>query len=166
MNVVYLLLGSNLSDRFGMLQQARREISARLGTITLESSVYESEAWGFISEQFFLNQVIRIETDFSPLMILEEILKIELEMGRTREEKKGYSSRIIDIDILFFNNEVINEVNLTIPHPRLQDRMFALLPLSEIDLNMVHPGSNKSVGEMISECRDESGVYPYQPKTY
>ena len=163
MNVVYLLLGSNLNDRTAMLERARQDISSRTGKITLASSIYESEPWGFQSEQRFLNQVIRIETDNSPLEILDEILKIEIEMGRKRDVNEKYASRTIDIDILFFNNEIIREINLTIPHPRIPERMFTLVPLSEIDRSMIHPGSLKSIREMINECPDTLNVYPYHP---
>jgi 2-amino-4-hydroxy-6-hydroxymethyldihydropteridine diphosphokinase len=163
MNIVYLLLGSNLDDRPALLQRARHDISLKIGSITMESSIYESEPWGFHSEQRFLNQVIRVETDFEPLRILDEIIKIETEIGRKRYFSEEYESRKIDIDILFFNDEIISEQDLVIPHPKIQDRMFTLLPLAEIDNAMVHPGSLKSVGEMISECQDRLEVYPYHP---
>lgn len=163
MNVVYLLLGSNISDRSESLNRAREGISTTIGRITRESSVYESEPWGFNSEQKFLNQVIRIETDFKPLHVLDEILKIETGLGRQRDSSNGYTSRPIDIDILFYNDEVIAEENLTIPHPKIPERMFALLPLSELDRSLVHPSSLKSIGELISECSDQLDVYPYHP---
>jgi 2-amino-4-hydroxy-6-hydroxymethyldihydropteridine diphosphokinase len=163
MNVVYLLLGSNLGDRTAMLEKARHDILSKIGIITLMSSVYESEPWGFQSEQRFLNQVVRVETNHRPLDILDEILKIEIEMGRKRDVSGQYTSRMIDIDILFFNDEIIQEINLTIPHPRIPERMFTLVPLSEMDRFMIHPGSLKSIVEMISECRDNLNVYPYNP---
>lgn len=163
MNIVYLLLGSNLNDRPALLQRARSGISSRIGNITKESSLYESEPWGFDSDMRFLNQVIRVETNCSPLNILDEILKIESELGRIRKNNDNYSSRTMDIDILFFNDEIINEINLTIPHPRIQERMFTLLPLSEISRSIIHPGSLKSVDEMISECEDQLDVHPYHP---
>lgn len=163
MNIVYLLLGSNLDDRSAMLQRARHEISSGIGSITLESSIYESESWGFRSEQHFLNQVIRIDTHYAPLVILDKILKIETEMGRKRDINKRYASRTIDIDILFFNDEIIVENNLTIPHPKIPERMFTLMPLSELDRSMIHPGSHKSIGELISECPDQLNVCPYHP---
>jgi 2-amino-4-hydroxy-6-hydroxymethyldihydropteridine diphosphokinase len=161
MNSVYLLLGSNLNDRTASLQRARNDISSRIGSITGKSSIYESESWGFQSEQLFLNQVIRIETDQKPLEVLVEILRIEKEHGRIRSSEKGYASRIIDIDILFFNDEIISEENLTIPHPKIPDRMFTLLPLSELDHSLIHPCSSKTVGELIGECQDPLNVYRY-----
>jgi 2-amino-4-hydroxy-6-hydroxymethyldihydropteridine diphosphokinase len=163
MNIVYLLLGSNLDDRPAMLQRARHDISSKIGTITMESSIYESEPWGFHSKQRFLNQVIRIETNCKPLRVLDEIIRIETELGRKRNSSDQYESRRIDIDILFYNNEIISEQDLVIPHPKIQDRMFTLLPLSEMDRSIIHPSSLKSVGEMISECQDRLEVYPYHP---
>ena len=163
MNVVYLLLGSNLSDRSALLNRARKEISSRIGNITRESSIYESESWGFHSEQMFLNQVIRLDTILNPLQILNEIFKIESELGRIRSDGQCYFSRLIDIDILFFNDEIINEAKLTIPHPKIPDRMFTLLPLSELDATMIHPGNRKSIGELIIDCQDRLNVYPYHP---
>jgi 2-amino-4-hydroxy-6-hydroxymethyldihydropteridine diphosphokinase len=163
MNVVYLLLGSNLNDRLDMLQRARDEISRRIGKITDKSSIYESESWGFYSENLFLNQVIRVNTDCTPLQILDEIIKIETEYGRKRDIPGKYASRLMDIDILYFNDEIIKEHNLTIPHPKIPERMFTLLPLSELDSSLIHPGSGKSVKEMINECKDHLKVYRYQP---
>ena len=163
MNVVYLLLGSNLDDRSVMLDKARKEISSKLGRITLESSIYESEPWGFLADHPFLNQVIRIETVYDPSFILSEILKIEIKLGRVREGDQRYNSRLIDIDILFFNDEIITEENLTIPHPGIPDRMFTLLPMQELAGSFIHPGSLKSIREMIHECSDPLNVYLYQP---
>jgi len=164
MNFAYLLLGSNLDDRSASLQRAKEEISSGIGKITRQSSVYESEPWGFQSEQRFLNQVIRIETTYRPSRILEEILAIETKLGRYRTNGQGYTSRSIDIDILFYNDEIISEDKLTIPHPKIPERMFTLLPLSEIDQSIVHPGSRKSIADLIRECPDKLSVYPYRPK--
>jgi 2-amino-4-hydroxy-6-hydroxymethyldihydropteridine diphosphokinase len=164
MNFAYLLLGSNLDDRSASLQRAKEEISSGIGKITRQSSVYESEPWGFHSEQRFLNQVIRIETTFRPSRILEEILTIETKLGRYRTDDQFYTSRSIDIDILFYNDEIISEDKLTIPHPKIPERMFTLLPLSEIDKSIIHPGSRKSVADLLRECPDKLSVYPYQPE--
>jgi 2-amino-4-hydroxy-6-hydroxymethyldihydropteridine diphosphokinase len=163
MNFAYLLLGSNLDDRLAALQRAKGEISSVIGKITRESSVYESEPWGFESEQKFLNQVVMIETDYRPGQILEEILKIENKLGRFRAVDQGYTSRSIDIDILFFNDEIISEDTLTIPHPKIPERMFTLLPLSELDRSMIHPGVRKSISDLMLECPDNLSVYPYRP---
>ena len=164
MNFAYLLLGSNLDDRSAKLQRAKEAISARIGNITRESSVYESEPWGFQSEHWFLNQVIRIETNYRPIQVLEKILRIEHKLGRYRSGDQGYKSRSIDIDILFYNDEIISEDKLTIPHPKIPERMFTLLPLSELDRSMIHPGSRKSISDLMRECPDTLNVYPYRSK--
>jgi 2-amino-4-hydroxy-6-hydroxymethyldihydropteridine diphosphokinase len=163
MNTVFLLLGSNLDDRLDLLKQARNEISSYLGPINMESSIYESEPWGFHAENTFLNQVIRIETTCSPSEILDKIYVIENNLGRKRDESKRYTSRLIDIDILFYNDTIINEKNLVIPHPGIPDRMFTLIPLSEIEDSFIHPGNRKSIREMISECQDTLSVCLYHP---
>jgi 2-amino-4-hydroxy-6-hydroxymethyldihydropteridine diphosphokinase len=163
MNCAYLLLGSNLDDRSALLQRAKEAISSGIGNITRESSVYESEPWGFRTEHRFLNQVIRIETNYKPLQVLNEILQIETKLGRNRIDGQGYTSRLIDIDILFYNDEIISEDKLTIPHPKIPERMFTLLPLSELDRSMIHPGSRKSISDLMNECPDTLNVYPYRP---
>jgi len=164
MNFAYLLLGSNLDNRSALLERAKEAISSRIGNVIRESSVYESEPWGFQSEHRFLNQVIRIETKYRPIQVLEEILRIEKKLGRHRADDQGYTSRSIDIDILFYNDEIISEDKLTIPHPKIPERMFTLLPLSEIDRSMIHPGSRKSISDLMRECPDTLNVYPYRPK--
>jgi 2-amino-4-hydroxy-6-hydroxymethyldihydropteridine diphosphokinase len=164
MNIVYLLLGSNLNNRLESLNEAKQAIASTLGKIAHQSSVYESEPWGFDAENRFLNQVIRIETPFNPNQVLDEILKIETQLGRIRKPAGVYSSRVIDIDILFYNDEIIAAGNLIIPHPRIQDRMFTLMPLSEMNQHMIHPSLNKSIKELIDECSDNLHVYPYQPE--
>jgi 2-amino-4-hydroxy-6-hydroxymethyldihydropteridine diphosphokinase len=163
MNIVYLLLGSNLDDRSALLEQARKEISGKIGRITRASSIYESEPWGFHVNQAFLNQVITVETEFPPAAILNKIMEIETALGRIRDTAMRYTSRLIDIDILFYNDEIIAEENLIIPHPGIPERLFTLIPLSEIDRSFIHPGSCKSIGEMISECPDRLSVHPYHP---
>jgi len=157
-------LGSNLDDRFELLQRAKEEISSAIGNITRESSVYESEPWGFQSERSFLNQVVRIETDYDPGQVMQGILEIETKLGRIRSDDNGYESRLIDIDILFYNNEIISEDMLTVPHPKIPERMFTLLPLFEMDMHMIHPGSRKSISDLMKECPDKLSVYPYRPK--
>lgn len=143
-----------------MLELARNGIEERLGSIVRASSIYETEPWGFISENSFLNQVIEISTDENPEQLLDNILKLEKELGRERHGS-GYSSRTIDIDILFYNDRIIRKKNLTIPHPRIQERMFTLAPLKELDEDMVHPGSHKTIGELYRECKDSVRVELY-----
>jgi len=132
LNDVYLGLGSNLGDKIANLNQALNLISMELGAITRTSSYYFSEPQGFISENEFVNLVIKVESKKLPLEILEGIQKIERLMGRTSNTTGQYQDRIIDIDILFHNSDVINEVNLVIPHPLILQREFVKSPLLEI----------------------------------
>jgi len=132
LNHVYLGLGSNLGDKIANLNQALNLISMELGAITRTSSYYFSEPQGFISENEFVNLVIKVESKKLPLEILEGIQKIERLMGRTSNTTGQYQDRIIDIDILFHNSAVINEVNLVIPHPLILQREFVKSPLLEI----------------------------------
>ena len=162
MNRVYLLLGSNLDDRAGMLDKARRALESVIGPIISSSSIYESEPWGFKASEKFLNQVVVIETLLSPSDLLSMILQIEESMGRKRFGN-SYQSRTIDIDILFYNDRVISEPELKIPHPRIEERKFTLMPLSELNDGMIHPAFNKSIGQLLDECLDDADVDIYRP---
>lgn len=164
MNFAFLLLGSNLNDRSALLLRAKEEISMLTGEILQESSVYESEPWGFQSDKRFLNQVVKIETELAPAEVLVKILQIESKLGRQRTGEKGYESRLIDIDILFYNDEIIRKNSLTIPHPKIPERMFTLLPLNELAPSLIHPESGKSVSELLKACPDTLHVYLYKPK--
>jgi len=161
MNIAYLLLGSNLDDRSSSLQGARDAVSDSIGKILKVSTIYESEPWGFHAENHFLNQVIKVETPFDPFTVMEFIRDIEIRLGRIRDPLGAYVSRTIDIDILFFNDEIISDEKLVIPHPKIQERMFTLMPLNELDESFIHPGYRKSVGELMNECPDTLEVYPY-----
>jgi 2-amino-4-hydroxy-6-hydroxymethyldihydropteridine diphosphokinase len=156
MNTAFLITGGNMGDRRANLQTAAELISERIGTIEISSKIYETEAWGFRDQPAFYNQVHRIETSFSARKVLDSILKIEEEMGRIRTTKNA--ARIIDIDILFFNDEIVNEQNLVIPHPRIAERRFVLLPLNEIAPQMIHPVSQKTMSELLSLTSDELKV--------
>ena len=152
MNQTYLLIGGNLGKREENLEHAKRSIAGRLGPVLKVSSIYETEAWGMKDQPAFLNQVLFVETELSPVAVLDAILSIEKEMGRTRMEKFG--PRTIDIDILFFNDLVIQESSLTIPHPQLHLRRFTLEPLNEIAPNLKHPVFNKPISELLKESID------------
>src|SRR5574344_853529 len=138
MSFVYLSLGTNLGERELNLKSAIKEIGA-LGSIIQISAVYETEPWGFSSENKFLNMVVEIQTNIPACQLIKECLNIEAILGRTRGSALGYESRIIDIDILFFGNEVVNQDGLIIPHPHIQDRRFILEPLCEFAPNFLHP---------------------------
>jgi len=157
MSFVYLSLGTNLGERKLNLKSAIKEIGA-LGSIDQISSIYETEPWGFSSENKFLNMVIEIQTNIPASQLINECLNIEAILGRTRGSALGYESRIIDIDILFFGNEVVKSDELTIPHPHIQDRRFILKPLSEIAPNFLHPFLGKTISELLLICSDQCSV--------
>ena len=154
---VYLLFGSNLGDRAGHIRKAIAKVKERTGEPFIISSLYETEPWGFRHENPFLNQAMVLYTHASPHKLLGEIMTIEQEAGRIREGK-GYAARSLDIDILFYGRDVINLGNLVIPHPRICERRFVLVPLDEIAPDFIHPVRNKSIRDLLKECEDRSWV--------
>ena len=160
MNTVYLQLGSNIGDRKKFLKAAEFSISKDLGVIEKKSKIYESSPWGVENQGSFLNQVLLLETDVKPFDLLDIILNIEKEMGRVRIEKWG--ERIIDIDILFYNDNIIETNNLCIPHPYISKRRFVLSPLDEIAKNYIHPILQKTINKLLLECLDEEKVSVYE----
>lgn len=156
MGSVFLLMGSNLGDRLNHLLEARHEISRQAGKIITASGVYQTEAWGNRSQPDFYNQVIEIEPVYEPHATLLLLLDIEKKLGRVRLEK--YGSRVIDIDILFWNKEIIDQPDLIIPHPQLQHRRFVLVPMVEIAPTFIHPILNKTSLQLLDECTDELSV--------
>jgi len=152
MNNVFLLLGSNLGDRQLLLQTAIAKIAKRVGPVLEKSALYETQSWGKTDEPDYLNQVILLKTDLSPNIVLNKILEIETGMGRRRYEKWG--SRLIDIDILFYNDEIIKQHGLEIPHPELHKRRFTLEPLAEIAPDFIHPLINKTMLELKKDLTD------------
>jgi len=160
MNTVFLLLGSNLLDRMLMLNQAQEQIQMFIGEIKIKSSIYESAPWGFEAQSSFLNQILIVETDLKPMGILERIKSIEKEMGRVKTSE-SYESRTIDIDILFYNEEIIAFPELIIPHPQIHKRRFTLVPLAEIAPEFIHPVFNKSINDLLINCSDDSVVKTY-----
>ncbi|MFA5848623.1 MAG: 2-amino-4-hydroxy-6-hydroxymethyldihydropteridine diphosphokinase [Bacteroidales bacterium] len=166
MSQAYLLLGSNQGDKVKILQMAIEKLRLLSKKQLVKSPLYESEPWGFEADEWFLNMAVKLETDINPRDLLKMLLEIERELGRVRgdnvrrtgDDKRSYSSRTIDIDILFFDNEVINEEDLIIPHPRMQHRKFVLLPLFEIAPKLIHPVLNKDIEKLLEECDDKSKV--------
>ena len=157
MNITFLQTGTNLGDRSKNLEQANIKIEERIGKIIKLSSIYETEAWGVTAQPLFLNQVLLVETNLTVQEVLKTILNIELEMGRVRIQR--WAERLIDIDILFFNKVIINQENLIVPHPRIQERNFVLKPLVEIAPNLMHPIFNKTMTELLEESEDKLKVY-------
>lgn len=157
MNRVFLGLGGNIGNLSLNFRTAKDLLDKKCGRIVRSSSVYRTPPWGFESENSFLNQVIELETMIRPEKIMEEILGIEKELGRVRTPGK-YTSRTIDIDILYYNNLKINNPELVIPHPMISVRKFVLVPLSEIAPDFIHPVFQKTNYRLLQECKDESEV--------
>ena len=160
MNEVYLLTGGNIGNRLEYLSKAKEKISKKCGSILQESAIYETAAWGMKNQGAFLNQVLKIETSFTPVQLLKTILQIEEDLGRRREIK--YGPRTIDIDILFFNDQVIDQQGLKIPHPQIQNRRFVLVPLNEIAPAKVHPVFQKNSSQLLTECSDTLKVNKFK----
>ncbi|CAN5595383.1 2-amino-4-hydroxy-6-hydroxymethyldihydropteridinediphosphokinase [soil metagenome] len=157
MNKAYLLTGGNLDNRAENLLTACNYIEQYCGKIVRKSSVYETAAWGLEVQPDFYNQVLLIITMLSAHELISQLLIIENKMGRKREVKMG--PRTIDIDILFYNDAVINEPDLIIPHPRMQDRRFVLMPLAETAPDFIHPVFDKKISQLLRECTDPLNVY-------
>lgn len=155
MHQAYLLLGSNQGDRTSYLNQAREALKS-LGTIRQCSRCYETAAWGLTTQPAFLNQALLLETNLEPLVLLESILQIEKNLGRERKER--YGPRTIDIDILLYNDLILQHERLTIPHPELANRRFALTALAEIAGNAVHPVFERSMNDLLNQCPDPLAV--------
>lgn len=156
---IYILLGSNLGNREQNLGSALDKIASGVGRILAQSSLYQSEPWGISQQPQFLNQVAEVNSRNDPYQVLQKLLTIETELGRERLEKWG--PRTIDLDILFFNDRVIQTENLIVPHPGLPMRRFALVPLCEIAPNFFHPLLEKTCQQLLKECTDPLKVSPY-----
>ena len=153
-HTVYLALGSNLGDRLANLKQAILALTPQM-EIKAKSSVYETPPWGYEDQPKFLNQVLKVTTYLDPEPLLKHLKRLEVAFGRKESFPNG--PRLIDMDILFYDDLVLNSASLAIPHPRLHERGFVLLPLLDIDPDLVHPVNKKSVREMAAEC-DMSGI--------
>jgi 2-amino-4-hydroxy-6-hydroxymethyldihydropteridine diphosphokinase len=156
MNKTYLLLGCNIGNREQKLLQAKKLIEKNIGKIIRQSKLYQTAAWGKTDQPHFLNQVIIVETDLAPEKLMQIILLTEKKMGRIRTIKNA--SRIIDIDILFFNKEIVQQKDLIIPHPEIQNRRFVLTPLNELSPNLKHPIIKKNIHQLLKTCKDKLDV--------
>ena len=156
MNKTYLLLGSNMGNRQQKMLQAIKHIERLIGKVIRQSNLYQTAAWGKTNQPDFLNQVIVVETNLSTTETMQTILTIEEKLGRIRTVKNA--SRTIDIDILFFNKEIINQKDLSVPHPEIPNRRFVLVPLNELSPNMKHPVLNKTIHQLLEICPDKLDV--------
>jgi deoxyguanosine kinase len=160
MKKVFLGIGTNLGDRQANLKKAIENIRESIGPVIHASSVYETEPWGFRSENQFLNIVVEVETDLKPSGLLGRMLMIEANMGRLRGGKE-YISRLIDLDIILYGNEILETKSLIVPHPKMQERRFVLIPLNEIAPDLVHPVLGIDIRTLLKECKDKSKVVKY-----
>lgn len=154
-NQVVLSLGSNQGNRLENIQQCINLIHKSIGTVIRVSRLYETPAWGFESDAFY-NCAIVLHTYFSAETILKKILSAEKKLGRIRNEQQGYQARMIDVDIIAFNETVMTTDELTIPHPQMQNRLFVLLPFKDLNLEWEHPVLKKSISELIATTADTS----------
>lgn len=157
--MIYLSLGSNLGHREQHMDEAIRLIKSRVGGIESVSPYYESEAWGYASAYRFCNCCLSLRTVIDPLPLMDRLLEIEQEMGRSREGM-GYSDRVIDIDMLLYGDLKLNHPRLTLPHPSMGDRRFVLAPLAEIAPQLIHPVAGISISKMLQQCADQNEVIP------
>ena len=152
MHTLVLHTGTNIENRFANLQKANFNLERIVGKIIKDSPIYETAAWGNEDQNDFLNQALLLETEFSARRVMHEILSLEYKMGRNRELK--WQPRIIDIDIIFFDHEVIQKKSLTVPHEHMHNRRFVLQPLVDIIPDFVHPSLQKSIRQLLEDCAD------------
>lgn len=162
MSKVFLSIGGNLGDRKKNLKATQSAVALKAGEIKLFSPIYESEAWGFKHEKKFYNQVIMVETGLDPDLLMTNIIAIENLLGKDENKKNNdnqqYSARSVDIDILLFDDKIINKENLSIPHPHLPKRLFVLKPLNDIAPDLIHPLEKKNISVLLDECKDKGKI--------
>jgi len=156
MNLAYLLIGGNLGNRSANLQNALHQIEKNCGKILDLSAIYETAAWGLSNQPSFYNQAVSIQTNLEPKVLMEQLLAIETNMGRIRSVKLG--PRLIDLDILLIDQLILDTEILILPHPSMEQRRFALLPLAEIAPNLIHPILQKTIQELLMHCSDQLDV--------
>lgn len=157
MNVAFLCLGGNMGDRLACLREARNRIGGVCGKITAASTIYETAAWGVENSPDYYNQCLKLETELNAEELLERLLNIEKEMGRVRSGRRN-EARMIDLDLLLFNDEILEKAHCHVPHPRLHLRQFVLKPLNGIASDVVHPVLHKTIRQLLTECTDTSAV--------
>ena len=155
MEKCYVLFGSNLGNKEALFEQACALINKRCGPVLQASSAYESEPWGFEAEEWFLNRLIVVETSLQPDEMMRQLLAIESTLGRVRRQNtQGYTSRPVDLDILYYGEQIVSTDWVIVPHPRLHLRRFALLPLCELIPNFMHPVLGLTQTELLERCND------------
>ena len=159
MNIAYLLIGGNIGNRMANLQAARDGIATQAGHLKGISDVFETAAWGMEDQPSFLNQALELHTELKPKALLDVLLQVEKSLGRERDQKWG--PRLIDIDILLYNDEVVDEEGLRIPHPQMPYRRFVLQPLVQIAGDKIHPLLHQSIYEMLLHCPDPLEVHKF-----
>lgn len=157
-HTVYIALGTNLGDRMANFNEAIRALK-EVVDVCRTSPVYETPPWGYLDQPMFLNQVLEVETDLSPQDLHSHTKQIELEVGRTKTFQ--YGPRIIDLDILFFDDLMIDSESLKIPHPRIEGRGFVLVPMADLAPDFVHPILGKTIRQLCEES-DRSGIVQYE----
>lgn len=155
MDKIYILLGGNIGDVLTTFNTVKHQLKSNCQIIN-QSSIYLTKAWGNTNQPDFYNQVLEVDSHLIPKDLLDFLLSIETKLGRLRELKND--PRTIDIDILFYGSQIIQEENLTIPHPKIRERKFTLIPLNEIASNFVHPVFNKTIHQLLIDCIDELEV--------
>lgn len=161
MNTAYLILGGNIGNRLQNLQEAIQLISKKAGVIKKKSDIFTTSAWGNTDQPDFLNQALCLQTPLTAADLLETLISIEQILGRVRDQQK-WTERVIDIDILFYNTDIINTTDLKIPHPYLQERMFVLVPMAQLAPMLVHPALQKNIQTLLLECTDKLEVIKLQ----
>ncbi|MFY7671264.1 2-amino-4-hydroxy-6-hydroxymethyldihydropteridine diphosphokinase [Tenacibaculum sp. MEBiC06402] len=161
--ITYLSLGTNQGDKFKNLQDAVNLIAEEIGSVLKVASIYETASWGFDSANFY-NTCVKVSTYLPPEELITRLLEIEKELGRIRKENTTYSDRLIDLDILLFDDEIIFSKNLIVPHPRMLERKFALAPLAEIANTLIHPIEKKQIGVCLKNCSDNSEISKVKEK--
>jgi 2-amino-4-hydroxy-6-hydroxymethyldihydropteridine diphosphokinase len=160
MNTAYLILGGNKGDKLQNLEQAIALIAEKVGVIVGRSDIFVTAAWGNTNQPDFLNQVVCLKTPLSAIDLLKKTISIEHILGRVRDHQK-WMERTMDIDILFYNDDIVNTSDLIIPHPLLQERKFVLIPLAQIAPMLVHPVFKKNIKTLLTECPDKLEVIKY-----
>ncbi len=156
-NTAFLLTGGNIGDTKTYLRKAQKAIETKCGPVILQSSLFQSAAWGIKNQPPFINQCLVVRTKLSAPALLQAILQIEKQLGREREVR--YGPRTIDIDIIFFNNEIIIQPGLQVPHPQMQHRRFVLQCINDVAPQMKHPQLHKTITQLLAECTDPLEVH-------